>query len=159
MQKTQATRILDARGIAYRAVAYDASGEFHSGAETAALLGVDPSSVYKTLVVLRQDLARAKPLLVMIPVADELDLRRLARAIDAKKLRMATQKEAERLTGLRVGGISALAVRPGAFEVLIDESASSLTAIHVSAGQRGVDVELRPSDLTAVTGAKLVRLQ
>jgi Cys-tRNA(Pro)/Cys-tRNA(Cys) deacylase len=159
MQKTQAMRLLDARGIAYSAIAYDASGEFHSGAEAASLLGVEPSSVYKTLVVLREDQPRARPLLVMIPAVDELDLKRLARAVDAKKLCMATQKEAERLTGLRVGGISALAVRPGTFDVLIDERASSLANIHVSAGQRGLDLELNPSDLAAITSARLVSLE
>jgi Cys-tRNA(Pro)/Cys-tRNA(Cys) deacylase len=56
-----------------------------------------------------------------------------------------------------VGGISALAVRSGAFEVLIDERAASLDRIHVSAGQRGIDLALSPADLIALTSAKAVR--
>lgn len=70
---------------------------------------------------------------------------------------MATQKEAEALTGLPVGGISALAVRTGAFEVLVDASARERKRIHFSAGVRGTDLELAVADLVAVTGARFVR--
>ncbi|HEV8673780.1 MAG TPA: YbaK/EbsC family protein [Methylomirabilota bacterium] len=69
---------------------------------------------------------------------------------------MATQREAEALTGLQVGGISALAVRPGAFEVLLDASARARERVHVSAGVRGVDLELAVADLITVTGARVV---
>ena len=69
---------------------------------------------------------------------------------------MASQREAERLTGLKVGGISALAVRAGAFEVLVDATAEGRERIHVSAGVRGVDLELGVADLLAVTGGRLV---
>ncbi len=115
-----------------------------------------PGAVYKTLVVLRDSSGRTKPLLVLVPSDRTLDLRRLAMALGEKRLRMATQREAERLTGLRVGGISALAVRAGAFDVLLDESASRLDRIHVSAGVRGTDLELAVADFLAVTGARLV---
>jgi Cys-tRNA(Pro)/Cys-tRNA(Cys) deacylase len=69
---------------------------------------------------------------------------------------MASQREAERLTALQVGGISALAVRTGAFEVLVDASAERWERVHVSAGVRGVDLELRVRDLLAVTHGRLV---
>src|SRR5688572_24784738 len=112
MKKTQAMRVLDRHGIAYTATEYDDDRAFHSGAEAAALLGVSAAHVYKTLVVLR-DGGVGRPLLVLIPVEDELDLKAAASAARAKRLRMATQREAESLTRLQVGGISALGVRPG----------------------------------------------
>jgi Cys-tRNA(Pro)/Cys-tRNA(Cys) deacylase len=158
VKKTQAMRALDARGIEYRAVEYDASGEFHTGEAAAALVGADAEAVFKTLVVLRDGDPRAKPMLVMVPVASQVDLKLLASGVGAKRLRMATQKEAERLTGMQVGGISALGVeRPERFEVLIDESAGRLERVHVSAGARGMDLELAVADLLRVTGARWVR--
>ncbi len=120
------------------------------------LLGAPPESVYKTLVVLREDGA-GKPLLVLIAAALQVDLKQLAHALGAKKLRMATQREAERLTGMQVGGISALGVRKPAFDVFIDEAARSLDRVHVSAGVRGIDLELAVDDLARLTGARFVR--
>ncbi len=157
MEKTNAARLLDARGIAYRVTVYDAARAFHSAEEAAALLGAPADAVYKTLVVLREGRARAKPLLVLLPSDRQADLKLLARELGEKKLRMATQREAEALTGLQVGGISALAVRKGAFEVLLDAGARARERIHVSAGVRGMDLELAVADLVAVTGARLVR--
>jgi Cys-tRNA(Pro)/Cys-tRNA(Cys) deacylase len=157
MKKTQAMRALDAKGTAYSVTEYDDSGEFHTGEEAAALVGAPPEAVYKTLVVLREADARAKPILVMIPVAEQLDLKQLAQSIGEKSLRMATQREAEKLTGMQVGGISALALpRPAAFEVLLDEQALLLERIHVSAGARGLDIELAVDDLIAATDARYV---
>jgi Cys-tRNA(Pro)/Cys-tRNA(Cys) deacylase len=73
-----------------------------------------------------------------------------------KKLRMATQKEAEAWTGLKVGGISALALCHRGFPVYIDRAAAVLDAIIVSAGQRGMDIRLAVPDLVRVTGAAFV---
>jgi len=150
-------RVLEARGIAYRATVYDASGDFHSAGQAAELLGLPADAVYKTLVVMRDGAPAAKPLLVMVPAAEEADLKVLAAATGDKKPRMATRREAERLTGMRAGGISALGVRrPSAFEVLIDERARALDRISISAGQRGVEIDLRIEDLAALTGARFV---
>src|SRR5262245_30170762 len=154
--KTNAARLLEARGVDHRVRVYDPGGDFHSADEAAALLGVPGASVLKTLVVLRDAPSRAKPLLVLVPSDREVDLRRLARALGEKRVRMASQQEAERLTGLKVGGISALAVRSGAFEVLVDASAAAWERVHVSAGIRGVDLELGLGDLLTVAGARLV---
>ena len=151
-------RALEARGIEYRAVEYDNSGAFHTGEEAAVLVGAPAASVYKTLVVMREGEARTRPLAVMIAVDREVDLKLLAGEVRAKKVRMASQKEAERLTGMQVGGISALGLqKPERFDVLIDAAAKSLERVHVSAGARGIDLELRVSDLLDVTGARLVR--
>jgi len=160
VEKTNAARLLETRGIPYRLTVYDAAGAFHSAEEAAALLDAPADWVYKTLVVLRDGPTAGppgKPFLVMVPAARQVDLRRLAKALGEKRLRMATQREAERLTGLRVGGISALALRKGAFEVLLDAGAGGLERVHVSAGVRGMDLELRVDDLIVVTGARLVR--
>jgi Cys-tRNA(Pro)/Cys-tRNA(Cys) deacylase len=154
--KTNAARLLEARGIAHRVRVYDPRQEFHSADEAATLLGVPGASVLKTLVVLRDAPGRAKPLLVLVPSDRQVDLRLLARALGEKRLRMASQQEAERLTGLKVGGISALAVRADAFEVLVDASAAHWERVHVSAGIRGVDLELTVRDLLSVANGRLV---
>jgi Cys-tRNA(Pro)/Cys-tRNA(Cys) deacylase len=169
-------RLLDSKGISYRVTEYGSSGEFHTGEEAAALVGAPAEAVYKTLVVLRDappsvgrgpglDRLRAgalshgegKPFMVMLPVALQLDLKALADALGEKKLRMATQKEAETLTGMQVGGISALGLQKPGFTVLIDERAQALERVHISAGARGMDIELAVSDLVALTGARFVR--
>ena len=154
--KTNAARLLEARGIGHRVRVYDADGAFHSADEAAGLLGASGGSVLKTLVILRERAGRAKPLLVLVPSDRQVDLKRLGQALGEKRLRMASQREAETLTGLKVGGISALAVRPGAFEVLVDASAANLEQVHVSAGTRGIDLELALRDFLAVTGGRLV---
>lgn len=155
MNKTNAQRLLESRKIVYRATIYDETGEFHSAEEAAALIGAPLESVYKTLVVLR-DAPRAKPLLVMVPSNREIDLKALARSVGEKKLRMATQREAEQLTGLQVGGISALALLNRGFDVCIDRSALALGELHISGGARGMDIALLASDLIELTSARSV---
>ncbi len=151
-KKTQAVRLLESKRVTHRVTIYDDAGEFHTGEEAPALVGAPVEAVYKTLVVLR-DQPSGRPLLVIVPVAGQANLKVLASALGEKRLRMATQKEAEKLTGMQVGGISALAVAEGRFDVLIDEAARSLEMIHVSAGARGTDIELAVADLMRLTNA------
>jgi Cys-tRNA(Pro)/Cys-tRNA(Cys) deacylase len=153
--RTQAMRMLDVRKIPYTVHVFPDT--IRDAAEVAAALDMPPAQVFKTLVLLREDEPLAHPVLVMIPANCEVDLRALARAIGAKSARMATYRQAEQLTGLRVGGISALALRNHAFEVYIDESALSFEQILVSGGQRGVDLQLRVEDLVHITQAQTVR--
>lgn len=155
MVKTNAMRLLDTRKVAYAVKEYDPSRAFHSGEEAAALIDAPVESVYKTLVVLSE--SRGQPLLVMIPANREVDLKLLAKEIGEKRLRMAAQREAEQLTGLQVGGISALALLNRGFRVFLDAGAQAFERIHISAGVRGVDLELRVEDLVTVTRAKIVR--
>ena len=155
MKKTNAQRLLDARQIPYESQVYDEAGAFHSAEQAAQLLDAPVESVYKTLVVLRET-PHAKPLLVMIAANREVDLRQLARAVGDKKLRMATQREAEQLTGLQVGGISALALLNRGLEICIDRPALALEHIHVSSGVRGLDIKLRAADLIQLTNARVV---
>ena len=149
--KTNAMRALDAHKIAYESFFYPET--VHSADEVAALLGVDASLVFKTLVALAEG---GRRLLVMAPGDRELDLRLLARSVGAKSAHMALQREAEQLTGLKVGGISPLALLEKRFEVFLDESAAALEELYLNGGQRGVNVKLRVSDLLAMTDARLI---
>jgi Cys-tRNA(Pro)/Cys-tRNA(Cys) deacylase len=159
MDKTHAMRVLDAKKIPYAAKVYDADGAFHSGGDAAALLAADAATVYKTLVVLRENEPRAKPIVIMIPVEAELELKRLASALGAKKLRMAKQREAEDLTGMQAGGISALGLKqPARFEILLEASARAQEKIHISAGARGIDLEIAVEDLIAASSARVIAL-
>ncbi len=157
IDKLNSMRLLDARKIPYVAKTYDATGEFHSATEAATLIGAPAESVYKTLVVLRDPPKSGKPVLVMGPSPREVDLKLLAKSLGEKSLRMATQREAESLTGLQIGGISALALLNRGFEICFDEPALALEQIHISAGQRGVDLQLAVKDLIALVRAKTVR--
>jgi Cys-tRNA(Pro)/Cys-tRNA(Cys) deacylase len=150
--RTNAMRLLDAHGIAYEVITF--SSDIHSAAGAAETMGLDPAQVFKTLVVQRG--APGKPLLVMVAGDQEIDLKVLAASVGEKKLAMATHREAEALTGLQVGGISALMLLNQGFEICIDQSAQALDEIVVSGGQRGVDLCLRVADLVQVTGARWV---
>jgi Cys-tRNA(Pro)/Cys-tRNA(Cys) deacylase len=152
--KNNVTRLLDSRKIAYITAEYDGS-TFHSAEEVAQLIGVPVDQVYKTIVVLREDKTR-KPLLVMVAGHREIDLKKLAASVGEKKLHIAKHDEAEKLTGLQVGGISALALLSKPFDVCLDRPALDFEHIHISGGQRGLDVKISVKDLLALTKAKVV---
>ena len=95
-------------------------------------------------------------MLVMVAGDRQIDLHALAASVGEKKLAMASHHDAERLTGLQVGGISALALLNRGFDVCLDRAAQDLERITVSAGQRGIDLCLAVSDLVRVTGAQWV---
>jgi Cys-tRNA(Pro)/Cys-tRNA(Cys) deacylase len=153
--KTNAMRVLDAAHVAYEVHPYDP--EIHSADGVAAVLGVDPAAVFKTLVVLPES-GRGRPLLVLVPGSRELDLKHLGvqPGVDEKRLRMATQREAESLTGLLVGGISPLALLNKGFRLFIDQSVTGRERLYLSAGQRGLNLELAVADFLRVTGAQPV---
>lgn len=153
VEKTNAMRVLDARRVPYDVVTF--SPDIHSAEGVAEVTGVPPSEVYKTLVVSRE---RGKPLLVMIAGDRELDHKRLARAVGEKKLKMATHRQAEELTGLQVGGISPLALLNRGFEVYVDCPATELSHVYVSAGRRGIDLRVSVEDLIAITKAKVIEV-
>jgi Cys-tRNA(Pro)/Cys-tRNA(Cys) deacylase len=153
MQKTNAMRALDQRKIPYETHTF--SDAIRSADGVAATLGIPAAEVFKTLVVLPETKGK-KPMLVMVPANTELDLRRFARAVGEKSVQMASQREAEHLTGLKVGGISAIVLLNKPFTVYLDASATRLDMLYVSGGQRGLDLRLRVADLIAVTGATVV---
>ncbi len=153
VKKLNSMRVLEAQGVRYEVLSFPDT--IHSAVGVAAYYGLPPAQVYKTLVVV---LSQDQPVLVLIAGDRELQLKRLAPALGEKKLRMATQKEAEAWTGLKVGGISALALLHRGFPVYIDRTAAALDEIIVSAGQRGMDIRLTVPDLVRVTGAAFVEV-
>jgi Cys-tRNA(Pro)/Cys-tRNA(Cys) deacylase len=153
LDKTNAIRLLDQKRIAYETLTYDP--EIHSAVNVAEALGVPPAQVYKTLVVLNEE-PGSRPLLVMIAGPDELDHRLLARSIGAKATRMAPQREAERLTGLLVGGIGALALVNRPFVPCIERSALAYEWVLVNGGRRGLNLRVGVEDLIRLTDARVV---
>jgi Cys-tRNA(Pro)/Cys-tRNA(Cys) deacylase len=151
--KTNAMRALDQRKIPYQAFSYDEA--VHSADEVAAILGVSAAQVFKTLVVLRDN---GRALLAVAPGDHELDLKRLAAGAGEKRLRMASKREAEALTGLLTGGISSLALLNKGYAVFLDASARAFDEIYMSAGQRGINLRLRVDDFVKVTGARFVEM-
>ena len=149
MAGTPATVALTALGIRFieHEYAHDATVTSY-GLEAAEVLGVDPESVFKTL------LTDADGTLVVgiVPVTGKLDLKALATAAGVKKLEMADPKVAERKTGYVVGGISPIGQKSRLTTVL-DETAELFDTIFVSGGRRGFDLELAPADLIIASGA------
>ncbi|MHB1131731.1 MAG: YbaK/EbsC family protein [Chloroflexota bacterium] len=144
-------RVLEGKKVPYEAFAY--APELHVATDVARAIGFPAPEVYKTLVVLRE---KGRPLLVMLASEREVDLRRLAKSVGEKSLRMAPHKEAERLTGLQVGGISALALLNRGFDICVDVPALELESICISAGKRGINLRLKVADLIEVTRAQPV---
>lgn len=146
---TPATVALSKAGIAHTVHPYDHDPAAKSfGEEAAAALGVSPSRVFKTLLAM----VDGKLVVAVVPVSGQLDLKALAEAVGGKRAAMAEVAVAERTTGYVVGGISPIGQRK-ALPTVVDTSALGHPTIYVSAGRRGLDVELAPSDLIAMTNA------
>lgn len=118
------------------------------GAEAAEALGLDPEQVFKTLVAEVDGVLTV----AVVPVSASLDLKALASASGGKRATMADPAAAERTTGYVRGGISPLGQRRQ-LPTVVDESAAGLATLCVSAGRRGLEIELAPADLVALTGA------
>ena len=144
---TPATVALTTAGIAFEVRSYEHDPRAESyGAEAAEALGVDPARVFKTLLV-----ALDGTLVVgVVPVTGQLDLKALARALGGSKAMMAEVAAAERATGYVAGGISPVGQRR-THRTVLDASALDHDTILVSGGRRGLDIELAPQDLVAVT--------
>ncbi|CAN5838949.1 aminoacyl-tRNA deacylase [soil metagenome] len=155
--KNNVTRFLDSKRVTYQVFTYDYDAGVHSAVEVATAIGLPASQVFKTLVTLADEPNR-KPLLVIIPGPDTLDLKALAKATNIKKVRMSTHDQAESLTGLQTGGISPLALINKGFDVYLDEQAQAFEQIAVSAGQRGANILLPVKELIKLTRARLISL-
>ncbi len=151
MTANNVTRLLDARKISY--TPFELPAEKLGALETARRLGVPPEIVFKTIVVKRDK--PGKPLLVVIPGNHEVDLKALAAELGEKKVHVPTQREAETLTGLQAGGISPLALINKGFQVILDQSAGQWELIHISGGQRGLNIRLAVKALIELTHARL----
>ena len=145
------TRFLDSKKVAY--AAFETPVEKLGARETAEFLNIPPERVFKTIVVTREK--PRKPVLVVIPGTNVVDLKPLASFLGEKKVHLPTERDAEQLTGLQAGGISPLALINKGFQVVLDSSAQNYSEIHVSGGQRGLNIKLPVADLIRLTRALL----
>ncbi len=148
---TPAIQAAVAAGVAHVVHEYEHDPSVTSyGAEAAAALGFDPALIHKTLMVDVERNGKRELVVAVVPVNTQLDLKALATAVDGKRAEMANPAAAERSSGYVVGGISPLGQRKPLFTV-IDEEAILYDTIHVSAGRRGLEIELAAEDLRALT--------
>lgn len=145
------TRMLDAKHIKY--TAFELPAEKLGALKTASLLNVPAAQVFKTIVAVREK--PGKPILAVIPGNRALDLKALAAVLGEKKIRVPSQREAEALTGLQAGGISPLALINKGFQVILDASAQQFPEIHVSGGQRGLNLRLPVKELVKLVNARV----
>lgn len=149
LPKTNAARLLDELGIGYVLHAYPVSKEHQAADEVARLTGMPLSRVFKTLLA---EGDRAGPCFAVIGAASELDLKALARVSGNRSVALAPLTRVQPLTGYVRGGTTALAAKKR-FPVFLDEAARALPRIVVSAGQRGLQLELSPEDYARATDA------
>lgn len=148
------TRLLENHKIPF--TAFDLPAEKLSAQETAEFLNVSLELIYKSIVVLRERIG--KPVLAIVPGNCEVNLKAVAACVGEKKVRLASQCEAEQLSGLQVGGISPLEVINRGFLILLDQSAESHPQIHISGGQRGLNILLPVSALVELTHARIAAI-
>ncbi|WP_017973477.1 aminoacyl-tRNA deacylase [Actinopolyspora halophila] len=148
-KSTPATTLLDANGITYRLHGYAHSRATRSyGAEAVEQLGVSAARILKTLVALVDE----SPVTAVLPVCRELDPKALARARHGRRAVLAEVSTAQRRTGYLRGAVSPLAHRIP-MPIVLDSAATEFDTVYVSAGRRGLEIELAPTALREVTGA------
>lgn len=151
---TPATVALTNAGIEFALHEYDHDPRAASyGLEAAEALGIAPERVFKTLLA---DVD-GRLTVAVVPVSGQLDLKALARAVSGSKAVMADVAAAQRATGYVVGGISPIGQKRQ-LPTVVDESALTQPTVFVSAGRRGLDVELAPADLVRITAAITARV-
>lgn len=148
------TRLLDSRKISY--TVFETPADKLGALEAAQFLKVSPDVVFKTIVVTRDK--GKKPILALIPGSRTVDLKLLAVFLGEKKVHLPAEREAEQLTGLQAGGISPLALINKGFQVVIDALARTHPEIHISGGQRGLNIRLHVADLIKITNARIASI-
>ncbi|NIC08008.1 Cys-tRNA(Pro) deacylase [Billgrantia bachuensis] len=152
---TPAVKALERGGAAYELLSYEHDPRAPAyGEEAANVLGLDPHTVFKTLIVRLDD---GRLAVGIVPVTGQLDLKALAKAAGARRASMAEAAEAERATGYVLGGISPLGQKKR-LPVFLDSSAEALRRLHVSGGRRGLEIALAPADLIRLCQACLAPL-
>ncbi len=154
MAKTNAIRILESKNISFTAESYEVSEEELDAVSVARKIGMDPDMVFKTLVA-RDESNRL--FVFVIPGSCELDLKKAARAAAAKKIEMIKVKELFDLTGYIRGGCSPIGMKK-LFPTFIDETALLFDTISISAGVRGTQILINPSDLITTIPARTADL-
>ncbi len=155
MAATRATLALERAGVPHRVHSYDPPGDEHPsyGEAVAAVLEVDRDQVFKTLVAE----VDGEAVVGIVPVTGNLNLKALAKVRGSKKAVMADPRDAERLTGYVVGGISPFGQRRR-LPMVADASIERHDTVFVSGGRRGVQVEVAPGDLLRLTGARVAEI-
>ena len=148
MQKTNAMRILDQKGMHYEVITYQCD-DFVSGVEVAKKTGVPTEMMYKTLVAQGKS---ERYHVFVVPVNKELDMKKAARSVDEKSVELIPVKDINRITGYVRGGCSPLGMKRRC-SVVIDSSCNVLESICVSAGVLGCSIVLKPSDLISAADA------
>lgn len=147
---TPACKLLKSQKIEYSIHEYEHDANAKSfGLEAAEKLGLAVEEVFKTLLVTDEK----QYFVAVLPVHHQLNLKKVAAAFGCKKLQMADPKQAERLTGYLVGGISPIGQKKS-LKTVICSSASQLKKMYVSGGKRGLDIGLNPQDLARILGAE-----
>ncbi|MBY6053655.1 Cys-tRNA(Pro) deacylase [Cytobacillus firmus] len=152
--KTNAMRILDAQKVVYELITYDSQDGKIDGVSVAEKIGKDPKAVYKTLVAKG---VTKQVFVFIIPVTEELDLKKAAKAAGEKKVEMIPVKDIQKLTGYIRGGCSPVGMKKQ-YPSFIDAKAQELELIIVSGGKIGMQMELKLDDLQKAIGAELADL-
>lgn len=154
MKKTNAVRLIEQLGITYRLAEYDIDMDEFTASAVADLIGMHPSAVFKTLVAAGE---RNGPCFAVVAADSELDVKSLARSHGERSVELLAVKQIEPLTGYRRGGVTAIGARKR-LPVYLDRSALAHDVIGVSAGAKGLQLLLAPTDYVAVTDATVAGL-
>ncbi|MGI6766891.1 MAG: Cys-tRNA(Pro) deacylase [Lentihominibacter sp.] len=152
--KTNAVRMIESAGIRYELREYEAPDGFLDGISVAEALGQNPAQTFKTLVAAG---GSRETYVCVIPVAEELDLKKAAKHFGEKKMEMLPSKQITETTGYIKGGCSPVGMKKQ-FKTAIHRTAADFDNIMVSAGKVGLQVELEPGDLARITGAEFADL-
>jgi len=156
-RKLNSMRLLEQNNIPYEVLEYPDT--IRDAEQVAEVLGIPYDTVYKTLVVQAvDDPSQRKPYLAIIPSEKQLDLKRMALAAGVKKVKMASHDDAEKLTGLKVGGISALALMQKQWNIYLDQTATQNQHMVMSAGQRGMQLRVPVVSLIRLLQARIVEI-
>lgn len=151
---TPACRLLKTKKITFTIHEYEHDPSCSNfGLEAAEKLNLSVDQVFKTLLITDDK----QHFVTILPVSHSLNLKKAAHALGCKKLHMADMKDAERITGYLVGGISPVGQKKQ-LKTVIDQSAKSLAVMYVSGGKRGLDIGLAPDDLALITRASFADL-
>ncbi|WP_111412808.1 Cys-tRNA(Pro) deacylase [Billgrantia lactosivorans] len=152
---TPAVKALERDGATFELLGYEHDPRAPAyGEEAANALGLDPHSVFKTLIARLDD---GRLVVGIVPVTGQLDLKALAKAAGARRATLAAAADAERATGYVLGGISPLGQKKR-LPTFLDASAEALERLHVSGGRRGLEIALAPADLRRLCDARLAAL-